>query len=381
MEFIFATDSFKGTLSAQQISTILEKVSRKHFPMAKTHSVPIADGGEGTVDALLAAVGGEKVVVTVTGPLGEPVQAVYGRLSDGVTAVIEMAQASGLPLVPEALRDPRNTTTYGTGELIRHALDAGAKKLLIGIGGSATNDGGMGMLAALGAVFKDRDGHTLEPVGSSLIKVAGVDISAMMPLPESDSITVICDVVNPLLGKQGATYVYGPQKGATPVICDELECGMSHYAAVVSKAVQRDIANFSGAGAAGGLGAALGGVLGAALRSGADAILDATGFDALLSQADLVITGEGRLDGQSVRYGKVPVVVARRCQEKGVPVIAIAGGMGEGATDFLTIGLSSIQVTINAAMNLSDAMANAEVLYMDAADRLFRTLKIGTFLA
>ena len=377
MRFIFASDSYKGTLSAVKITELLKQAALKHFPQAETLALPVADGGEGTVDAVVAAAGGRKVTVNVTGPLGEAIKAEYGLLDDGVTAVIEMAQASGLPLVPESLRDPRNTTTYGTGELIRYALEAGAKRLLIGIGGSATNDGGMGMLMALGAVFTDKQGQQLKPVGASLARVANVDLSHLVPIPSGEAMTVICDVVNPLLGEHGAVYTYGKQKGATPEISEELERGMRNYAAVIQKAAGRDIANFPGAGAAGGLGAALGGVLGAAMRSGVDAVLDTAGFDELLAGTDLVITGEGRLDGQSVRYGKVPAGVARRCQAKGVPVIAIVGGMGENAEDFLKLAESSIQVTVNDCMSLATALENSEAHYRSAADRLFRTLKIG----
>lgn len=377
MEFIFAPDSFKGTISAQRITELLELASRKHFPRAKTHAVPVADGGEGTVEALLTAVGGHKLTAKVTGPLGDPVDAEYGFLSDGVTAVIEMAQASGLPLVPERLRDPRNTTTLGTGELIRHALENGAERLLIGIGGSATNDGGMGMLTALGARFLDGNGQPLPPTGASLAKVVKADMSGMVTIPSGDALTVICDVDNPLLGPHGATYTYGRQKGATPAICEELESGMRHYASIVEKSVGRDISAFPGAGASGGLGAALGGILNASMRSGADAVLDAAGFDELLDHADLVITGEGRLDGQSIRFGKVPVGVARRCGAKNVPVIAIVGGMGEEAGEYMNVAQASIQVTVNDTMTLADALKNAEALYLDAADRLFCTLKIG----
>lgn len=315
------------------------------------------------------------------GPLGNPVQATFGRLNDGVTAVIEMAQASGLPLVPEHLRDPRKTTTYGFGEMIRYALESGARKLLLGIGGSATNDGGMGMLMALGVKFLDGNGHALSPIGGSLSHIATVDMSEIISLPRGDSFVVICDVTNLLLGERGATYVYGPQKGATPAICEELENGMRQYASVISKAVSRDIATFPGAGAAGGLGAALGGVLDATLRSGVDTILDAAGFDEILNHSDLVITGEGRLDGQSIQYGKAPVGVAYRCREKGIPIIAIVGGMGDGGEKYLEIGHSSIQVTVNDTMSLPQALSNAEKLYLDAADRVFRTLKIGMHIS
>ena len=377
MKFLFAPDSFKGSLTAIQITDILDRVAARHFPGAETIAIPVADGGEGTTDALLRADFGQKFRIPVTGPLFEKEEASWGMLGDGETAVMEMAQASGLPYVAEAHRDPRRTTTLGTGEMIRNAIQRGATKLLIGIGGSATNDGGMGMLAALGAKFTDKDGQEVSPVGGSLINVARADFSGLMPELNDIEITVICDVTNPLLGESGATWIYGPQKGATPEIRDELEEGMKNYAQVVSEAIGRDIASFPGAGAAGGLGAALGGVLKARLKSGIDAVLEAVRFDQKLAGVDLVVTGEGRIDGQSVRFGKVPVGVARHCAAKGIPVIAIVGGIGEGAEGLYDICESTIQATVSGPMPLQSAMENAEALYESAADRVFRAVKIG----
>ena len=377
MKLLFAPDSFKGSLTAIQITDILEKVAARHFPDAETVSIPVADGGEGTTDALLRADFGQKFRIPVTGPLFEKEEAVWGMLGDGETAVMEMAQASGLPYVAEAHRDPRRTTTFGTGEMIRNAIQMGASRILIGIGGSATNDGGIGMLAALGARFIDADGHEVSPVGDSLIKVAHADFSGLMPELRDIAITVICDVTNPLLGESGATWIYGPQKGATPAIRDELEEGMKNYARVVSEAVGHDIAGFAGAGAAGGLGAALGGVLDAQLKSGIDAVLEAVRFDQKLEGVDLVVTGEGRIDGQSVRFGKVPVGVAKRCAAKGIPVLAIVGGIGDGAEGLFDVCESTIQTTVSGPMPLQAAMENAASLYESAADRLFRAVRIG----
>ena len=377
MKLLFAPDSFKGSLTAIQITDILEKVAARHFPGAEMISIPVADGGEGTTDALLRADFGQKFRIPVTGPLFEKEDASWGMLADGETAVMEMAQASGLPYVAEAHRDPRRTTSLGTGEMIRNAIQMGATKILIGIGGSATNDGGMGMLAALGAKFTDEAGQEVSPVGGSLIKVAHADFSGLMPELKDVDITVICDVTNPLLGESGATWIYGPQKGATPDIRDELEEGMTNYAKVVSAAVGRDIANFPGAGAAGGLGAALGGVLQAQLKSGIDAVLEAVRFDQKLQGVDLVVTGEGRIDGQSVRFGKVPVGVAKRCAAHNIPVCAIVGGIGDGAEGLYDVCESTIQTTVSGPMLLQDAMTNAAALYESAADRLFRAIKIG----
>ena len=377
MKLIFAPDSFKGSLSALESCDILERVAARHFPDAETISVPVADGGEGTVDALLRAMGGERRQTQVSGPIFEPVTATWGMLSDGATAVMEMAQASGLPYVPQDKRDPRNATTLGTGEMLAEAIRQGARKILIGIGGSATNDGGIGLLTALGAVFTDAAGKRVSPVGGALATVAHADFSGLMPELRQTQITVICDVTNPLLGENGATFIYGPQKGATEAIRDELEAGMAHYAQVVQDALGRDIASFPGAGAAGGLGAALGGVLGATLKSGIDAVLDAVDFDKKLDGVSLAVTGEGRIDGQSVRFGKVPVGVAKRCATRGIPTVAIVGGIGEGAEGLYELCESTIQTTVSGPMSLEKAMQDAPALYEQAADRLLRAIRIG----
>ncbi len=380
MKLIFAPDSFKESLTALEICEILERVTARHFPDAETICIPVADGGEGTVDALLRAMDGRRIRTQVTGPLFEPEAAQWGLLSDGVTAVMEMAQASGLSYVPLPQRDPRRTTSLGTGEMIAEALRQGVRKILIGIGGSATNDGGIGMLQALGAVFTDAAGQPVPPVGGALASVAKADFSGLLPELRHTEITVICDVTNPLLGENGATWIYGPQKGATPEICEELETGMAHFAQVAAAAAGRDIASFPGAGAAGGLGAALGGVLGAQLRSGIDAVLDAVDFSAKLEGVSLAVTGEGRIDGQSVCFGKVPVGVAKRCAQRGIPTVAIVGGIGEGAEGLFQLCESTIQTTVSGPMSLQAAMSNAPALYEQAADRLFRAIKIGMHL-
>lgn len=380
MKLIFAPDSFKESLTALEICEILERVTARHFPGAETVCIPVADGGEGTVDALLRAMDGRRIRTQVTGPRFEPETAQWGLLSDGVTAVMEMAQASGLSYVLAAQRDPRKATSLGTGEMIADALRQGVRKILIGIGGSATNDGGIGMLQALGAVFTDAQGQPVPPVGGALASVASADFSGLLPELRQTEITVICDVTNPLLGENGATWIYGPQKGATPEICTELEAGMAHFAQVVAEATGKDIASFPGAGAAGGLGAALGGVLGAQLKSGIDAVLDAVDFSAKLEGVSLAITGEGRIDGQSVRFGKVPVGVAKRCAQRGIPTVAIVGGIGEGAEGLFDLCESTIQTTVSGPMSLQAAMSNAPALYEQAADRLFRAIKIGMHL-
>ena len=377
MKFIFAPDSFKGSLTAMESCDILERVTRRHFPGCETVSVPVADGGEGTVDALLRAMGGQRIKTPVTGPMFEPEEAEWGLLPDGRTAVMEMAQASGLPYVPADKKDPRQATSLGTGEMIAAALGMGVRNILIGIGGSATNDGGLGMLTALGAKFTDESGKEVKPIGGEMKNVAAADFAGLLPELKETTITVICDVTNPLLGENGATFIYGPQKGAIPEIRDELEAGMAHFAEIVSAACGKDIANFPGAGAAGGLGAALGGVLGARLKSGIDAVLDAVDFDKKLEGVSLAVTGEGRIDGQSVRFGKVPVGVAKRCAAKGIPTLAIVGGIGDGAEGLFDLCESTIQTTVSGPMSLEKAMADAPALYEAAADRLFRAVRIG----
>ena len=376
MKLVFAPDSFKGSLSAEQIVDILQAQAQRHFPGCQTECVPVADGGEGTVRALVRAGRGELHTMKVHGPLMEMADAEYGVLADG-TWVFEMAQASGLPMVPPEKRDPRNTTSYGVGELIARALSEDARHILIGIGGSATNDGGMGLLAALGARFAGADGAALPPVGGSLAAVESIDLDGLDPRALKADITVISDVSNPLTGPTGATYIYGPQKGATPQIADELEAGMVHYAQKFAALLGRSIADFPGAGAAGGLGAALKGVLGARLRSGIDAVLDAVGFDALLDGADLVVTGEGRIDRQTAEFGKVPAGVLNRATRRGVPVAILAGCVGAGAEAIYDLGPCVILPTVSGPTTLEQAMAGAADNVAATADRLFRMWKLA----
>lgn len=373
MKFVFASDSFKGSLSSEQINQILYTTAKRHFPDAQTSAILTADGGEGTVDAVLAGTGGQRVSVSVLDPLGRPHTAFYGKIS-ATSAIIEMAAASGLPLLSEAERNPLVTSTYGTGQLIAHALDHGITNLTIAIGGSATNDGGMGAMSALGIRFLDKDGALLSGKGEDLEQVAGIDVSRLHPKAKDCQFTVMCDVNNPLVGGNGASAVFGPQKGATPAMVERLDAGMKHYASVIEKDLGISVADRSGAGAAGGLGAALMVFLGATLKSGIETLLDLVDFNTLLSDADFVITGEGRMDGQSA-CGKVACGVGLRCKAANIPAFAIVGGMGEGAEAMYECGISSILPTVNAPMPLSDAIARAQELYASAADRLFRIIK------
>lgn len=376
MKFLFASDSFKGTLSSEKIIELLNYASQKHFSGCETMGVPIADGGEGTVDAVIAVTKGSTVEVAVHGPLMEKTKATYGKINEN-SAIIEMAAASGLPMVPMEIRNPENTTTYGTGEMIRDALDKGFRNISIAIGGSATNDGGMGAMRALGVRFLDVDGQELSGIGSDLAAVADIDISGMHPAVANTSFTVMCDVNNPLTGPDGATHTFGKQKGGTPDILDRLEAGMVHYAEIVKSKFNIDVNQIAGAGAAGGLGAALCVFLKANLKSGIETVLDLMDFNALLEGVDMVVTGEGRIDWQSA-FGKVPSGIGMRCKAKGIPAVAIVGGMGDGAEKIYEFGIESIIPTINGAMDITEACERAEELYAGAADRMFRMIKVGS---
>lgn len=375
MKFLFASDSFKGTLASEEIIQLLTDSANRIFPGCETAGVPIADGGEGTVDAVIAAAGGKLRRIKVHGPLMEETESCYGILGTD-SAVIEMAAASGLPMVPAGLRNPLRTTTFGTGELIRDALEQGYKKISIAIGGSATNDGGMGAMRALGIHFLDDSGTELGGTGADLIKVASVDMSGLLPAVKEAEITVMCDVNNPLTGADGATYTFGGQKGGTPEILEELEAGMVHFAEVIKRSAGMDVNQVPGAGAAGGLGAALFAFLRASMKSGIETVLDLIGFDSLLEGVDLVVTGEGRMDWQSA-FGKVPSGVGKRCKARGIPAVALVGGMGEGADKLFEFGVESILPTINGAMDMEEALSRARELYIGAADRMFRLIRVG----
>lgn len=379
MKFLFASDSFKGTLSSEKIISLLDTAAQKSFPGCETMGVPIADGGEGTVDAVIAVTKGSMVEVSVHGPLMEETTASYGKINDE-SAVIEMAAASGLPMVPVELRNPENTTTYGTGELIKDALEKGFRNISIAIGGSATNDGGMGAMRALGVKFLDVEGKELSGVGGDLAEVVDIDISGIHPAVAETTFTVMCDVNNPLTGPEGATYTFGKQKGGTPEILDRLEAGMVNYANVIQDQLGMDVDKIAGAGAAGGLGSALCVFLKANLKSGIETVLDLIDFDTLLDGVDLVVTGEGRIDWQSA-FGKVPSGIGMRCKAKGIPAVAVVGGMGDGAEKIYEFGIDSIIPTINGAMGIQEACDRAEELYAGAAERMFRMVKVGTKVA
>lgn len=375
MRFLFASDSFKGSLSSEKIIELLKESAENVFPGCETRGIPIADGGEGTVDAVIAVTKGEKRVIEVHGPLMENVESSYG-IFHGDCAIIEMAAASGLPMVSPEKRNPLNTTTYGTGELIRDALDQGYQKISIAIGGSATNDGGMGAMRALGIRFLDAEGKELEGRGSDLAKVVDIDSTNLHSAVAEAEFTVMCDVNNPLTGPKGATYTFGKQKGGTPEILDELEMGMKNYAMVIQKKFGINVDSIAGAGAAGGLGVALCVFLNAEMKSGIETVLNLIDFDGLLEETDLVVTGEGQIDWQSA-FGKVPSGIGQRCQAKGIPAVAVVGGMGSGAEKIYEFGVESIIPTINGAMEMEEALERAEELYRGATERMFRMIRVG----
>jgi glycerate kinase len=373
---VIAPDSFKGSLSALSVAGAMERGVRSVFPDAEIVKVPIADGGEGTVEALVEATGGSLRFRRVRGPLGETVEARWGVLGDGRTAVIEMAAASGLPLVPRERRDPRVASTFGTGELVRAALDAGLRKVVIGIGGSATNDGGAGLARALGVRFLDAEGRDLPEGGAALARLARIDPSGLDPRLAEAEVMVACDVDNPLTGERGASAVYGPQKGATPEMVRELDAALGRYAELARAATGRDVAGIPGAGAAGGLGAGLLFFTPARLRPGVEIVLETTGFDQAIRGADLVLTGEGRTDFQTA-MGKAPIGVALAARRHGVPVVCLSGGLGPGANDVLSLGIDALASVAPGPMALEEAMANGSALIEAAAARACRLLKVG----
>ncbi|EOV0677548.1 glycerate kinase [Cronobacter dublinensis] len=361
-KIVIAPDSFKESLSAMDVATAIEAGFREIYPQATYVRLPMADGGEGTVEAMVAATGGHIVQVPVTGPLGNRVEGFYGVLGDGETAVIEMAAASGLHLVPPAQRDPRITTSFGTGQLILAALDSGVKAIIIGIGGSATNDGGAGMMQALGVRFLDSQQRGLLPGGASLAALEYIEMSGLDPQLAHTRFTVACDVDNPLCGAKGASAIFGPQKGATPEMVAQLDAALRRFGVTLEAITGKSIISAPGAGAAGGMGAALLGMLNAQLRPGIDIVTETLGLAQAVRDADLVITGEGRLDSQSI-HGKTPVGVARVAKQFQRPVVAIAGSL---TPDYQVVH----EHGIDAAFSVLDRIVTLEEALDDAARNL-----------
>ena len=373
MKIVIAPQGFKGNLTALEVARAIEKGVKKVVPGATTTIKPMADGGEGTVQALVDATGGKIMATEVTGPLGERVNAHWGILSDKVTAVIEMAAASGLPLVPPDKLNPLVATTYGTGELIRTALDNDCRKLIIGIGGSATNDGGAGMAQALGARLLDADGKELPSGGAALARLARIDISNLDPRLADFDVTLASDVNNPLCGPRGASAIYGPQKGATPELVEQLDAALSHYADVIQRDLGVDYREVAGAGAAGGLGLGLMVFLKARLIPGIDVVIKATNLVDELKDADLVFTAEGRIDRQSA-MGKVPTGVALKAKEFGAVVVALAGMVADDARVVYEQGIDAVLSIAPGPITLDQSMAEAEKLLTNTAENAMRLL-------
>lgn len=379
MKIVIAPDSFKESLSALAVATEIEAGFREIYPHAHYVKLPVADGGEGTVQAMIDASGGRRVDLQVRGPLGEPVQAFYGIMGDGATAVIEMAAASGLELVPVARRNPLHTTSYGTGELIKSALDAGARRFVLGIGGSATNDGGAGMLQALGGKLLDDAGEELASGGAALAALARIDLSALDARIVDCVFEVACDVSNPLVGAQGASHIFGPQKGATAEMVATLDASLRHYAAVIARDLGQDVAEVPGAGAGGGIGAAMLVFLKGSLRPGSEIVTAAVGLDAAVADADLVITGEGRIDSQTI-HGKTPIGVARVAQRHGKPLIAIAGSLAPGAGVVHAHGIDAVFSVVGRPCTVEQALADAASNVRVAARNIAAVLRLGNTL-
>ena len=354
-KIVVASDSFKGSLTSLQVADAVERAVAQVAPSCEVVKVDVADGGEGTMDALRQTLGGQKLYIEVSDPLGRPIKAPYVILEDGITAVVEMATASGLPLLAPSERNPLKTSTYGTGQLIADALSKGCRKFLVGIGGSATNDAGMGMLEALGYRFLDAQGNALHGCGESLERVVSIDASYVNPALSESEFIVACDVDSPLYGPKGAAYVFSPQKGADPQMVERLDLGLANFAQTVKRYNDKDISEIPGAGAAGGLGGGFVGFLNARLERGVEMVLDAIDFDSLIQGAELVITGEGKVDFQTLT-GKTPFGVAKRAHRQNIPVIAIGGGVQISQDDARAAGFADVVQVTPTDMPLEVAM-------------------------
>lgn len=374
---IVAPDSFKESLGAPAVARHIAQGIKRVIPAAEVVEIPLSDGGEGLVETLVAATGGRMVPMEVTGPLGERVKAIYGLLGDGETAVIEMAAASGLALVPAGLRNPIKTTTYGTGELMSAALNTGCRRLIVGIGGSATNDGGAGMAQALGARLLDANGKDIVYGAEGLLEIDSIDTGSFSRNVSNAEILVACDVDNPFCGPKGAAWVYSPQKGAPPEMIPVLDGALERMAMVIKRDLGVEIKDLPGAGAAGGLGGGLAAFAGGRLKRGIQLVLKAVKFDEILARgADLVITGEGEINGQSI-HGKVPVGVARMAKKHGLPVLALVGSIGPGAEYVFKEGIDAVMSIAPGPITLDESIRRAPALLEDAAERAVKIIKIS----
>ena len=376
LKIIIAPQSFKGGINALEAAQAIERGVLAADPSAETVLVPVADGGDGTLEALVNTTGGEIHRSIVAGPLDQAVEALWGVMGDGQTAVVEMARPSGLALVPPKRRNPRITTTRGTGEIIKEALDRGYSRIIVGLGGSATNDAGMGMATALGARFLDASGQALPNGGAALARLASIDVSNLHPKLGQATIIGATDVTNPLCGPTGASAVYGPQKGASPAVVAELDAALENFAKVVRRDLGQEVLDRPGAGAAGGLGAGLMAFAGAEIRSGIDMVCQVLDFDSHLAGADLVITGEGRADRSTV-FDKAPVGVARHAKALGVPTMLLAGSLGEGHQELYDHGVASILCISDGAMTFQQALGRTGEMLEGTAERAVRLFLLG----
>lgn len=370
---ILIPDSFKGTMSSKEICNIMEEHIKDHYPTTEIVSIPVADGGEGTVDSFLAAKGGEKITVKVKGPYMEDMESFYGLIDGGDTAIIEMAACAGLPIVGKYLRAEK-TTTYGVGQLIVHAAQSGCKKIIVGLGGSATNDLGVGAAVAAGIRFIDKNGVEFVPVGENLSNIVDIDTRGMLPVLKDLEIITMCDIDNPLYGKTGAAYVFAPQKGADSKMVQYLDNQLKVASELIKRKLGIDIAEFAGAGAAGGMGGGMVAFFGSKLEKGIDVVLDVVDFDHLLQDADLIFTGEGKIDEQTL-CGKVVIGVARRAKKYGVPLIAVVGDIGDNIEDIYNEGVSAIFSINRVAIPFYDAKFRAYSDMKLTIDNLMRFLK------
>ncbi len=377
MKIVIAPDSYKGSIYAPEVARAMREGVLRVVPNAETVLIPVADGGDGTLETLVETSGGTTHTTTVTGPLGDPTEAKWGAMGDGQTAVIEMARTSGLTLVSADRRDPLRTTTAGLGEVILQALDTGYRRFILGIGGSATNDAGAGMAQALGVRLLDAKGRDLQAGGAALAKLHNIDMSQLYARVTGSEFMVACDVTNPLTGPEGASAVYGPQKGATPAQVEQLDAALDRFAEIVRKDLGTDISSIPGSGAAGGLGGGIVAFLDGQLRPGVDIVLDTIHFNDELDGADLVITGEGSMDFQTV-FNKAPIGVARLAKTRDIAVIAISGSLGEGYTDVHVHGIDALSAITRAPMDIDEAIARCSELVADSTEQALRMMQAGS---
>ncbi|MBS5782297.1 MAG: glycerate kinase [Clostridium sp.] len=376
-KFLLIRDSFKGTMSSIEICSLLEEKIQEYYPAAEIHSIPVADGGEGSVDCFLQALGGEKVIVTTNNPFFEPIDSYYGLIDNGRTAVIEMAASAGLPLI-EDRKDPLKASTFGVGELILHAARKGVSKIIMGLGGSCTNDGGCGAACAVGIRFLDEAGNSFIPTGGTLHRIQQLDLSQIEPMIEGIEFVTMCDIDNPMYGPTGAAAIFGPQKGATPEEIELLDAGVQHLSQIIKQTIGLDLAFVPGTGAAGAMGAGMAAFFHSRLQMGVETILDTVQFEELASGADMIFTGEGKLDSQSLR-GKVVIGIARRAKALGVPVTALVGDIGDDMEAAYDEGVSAIFSINRVAVDFPVAKLRSRQdlsLTIDNLMRFYRTMKL-----